>query len=299
MTNHRRAGPPSVSVPPYELFRTASGAVAVHSRAAEETWHPVAGPADEARTLYVEGLRLRERLAEAAGPLVIWDVGLGAGGNALAALHALARRPGEVVLVSFDRTRAGLAFARRHAAELGYFTGFEDAVDALLAEGVATVVRGGFRADWMLVEAEFPGWLASAEAAAMPAPHAVCFDPNSPAKNPEMWTLPVFTALRRRCDPARPCALATYSRSTLVRTALLRAGFFVGAGPAVAGKEETTLAATAPALAGTLLGARWLARARRSHAAEPLAESAYRQAPLTAATLAALEAHPQFGAPQP
>ena len=113
-----------------------------------------------------------------------------------------------------------------------------------------------------------------------------------------MWTLPLFTALRRRCDPARPCALATYSRSTLVRTALLRAGFFVGAGPAVAGKEETTLAVTAPELAGALLGTRWLERARRSHAAEPLTEAVYRQAPLAAAGLAALGAHPQFGAPQ-
>lgn len=270
----------------------------VHSRVAKETWHPVAGPADEARTLYVEGLRLRERLREAAGPLVIWDVGLGAGGNALALLHALADETGTVRLVSFDRTRAGLAFARRHAAELGYFAGFEGAVDALLKDGLASVVRGGFRAEWRLVEADYPGWLASAEADDVPAPHAVCFDPNSPAKNPEMWTMPLFTALRRRCDPARPCALATYSRSTLVRTALLRAGWFVGAGPAVAGKEETTLAATVPELAGTLLGARWLDRARRSHAAEPLAGAAYRQAPLTAETLAALEGHPQFGAPQ-
>lgn len=271
---------------------------AVHACAAGETWHPVAGPADEARTLYVEGLRLRERLAEAAGPLVVWDVGLGAGGNALAVLHALAGRPGEVVLVSFDRTRAGLAFAGRHAAELGYFTGFEDAVDALLKEGLATVMRGSFRADWRLVEADFPTWLDSAAAAGVPAPHAVCFDPHSPAKNPEMWTLRVFAALRRRCGPARRGALATYSRSTRVRVALLRAGFYVGAGPAVAGKEETTLAATVPELAGALLGARWLARARRSHAAEPLTEAAYRQAPLAAATLAALEAHPQFGAPR-
>lgn len=282
----------------FELRRTPGGAAVVHSRAADETWHPVAGPADEARTLYVEGPRLCERLAGAGGPLVVWDVGLGAGGNALAVLNALEGETGAVRLVSFDRTRAGLAFARRHAAELGYFAGFEDTVDALLKHGLASVVRGGFRAEWRLVEAEFPGWLASAEAEAVPAPHAVCFDPNSPAKNPEMWTLPVFAALRRRRDPARPRTLATYSRSTLVRTALLRAGWFVGAGPAVAGKEETTLAATVPERAGVLLGARWLDRARRSHAAEPLAKAAYRQTPLTAETLAALEGHPQFGAPQ-
>ncbi|HMO66807.1 MAG TPA: MnmC family methyltransferase, partial [Verrucomicrobiota bacterium] len=183
----------------FELTWTTAGHAAVHSVVAGETWHPVAGPAGEARTLYVGGLRLKERLVQAGGPLVVWDVGLGAGGNALAALHALAEVPGEVVLVSLDRTRAGLAFARRHAAELGYFAGFEDVVDALLSDGRASVVRGGFRADWRLVEAEFPGWLESAAADGVPAPHAVFFDPNSPAKNPEMWTLPVFTALRQRC----------------------------------------------------------------------------------------------------
>lgn len=59
------------------------------------------------------------------------------------------------------------------------------------------------------------------------------------------------------------------------------AGADVGVGPAVA-----------------LLDVRWPDRARHSHAAEPLTEAAYRQGPLSAATLAAREAHPQFGAPQ-
>jgi hypothetical protein len=138
----------------FELVRTVSGTCVVRSRAAGETWHPVAGPADEARTLYVEGLRLRERLAEAAGPLVIWDVGLGAGGNALAVLRALAYGTGRVDLVSFDRTRAGLAFARRHAAELGYFAGFEGTVDALLKDGLASVGRGGFCAQQLELEVQ-------------------------------------------------------------------------------------------------------------------------------------------------
>lgn len=287
-----------MSEPDFELKRTPGGSVAVRSVAVGETWHPVAGPAEEARRLYVEGLRLRDRLGETPGPLVIWDVGLGAGGNALVALRALADAVGAVRLVSFDRSRAGLTFARRHAADLGYFAGFEAAVDTLLAEGHAAFRLLELRVEWRFIEADFPGWLVSAEKDGVPAPHAVFHDPNSPAKNPEMWALPVFEALRRRCDLARPCALATYSRSTLVRTALLRAGFFVGAGPAVAGKEETTLAATVPELAGALLGTRWLARVRRSHAAEPLVEAAYRQAPLAADTLAALEGHPQFAGPR-
>jgi queuine tRNA-ribosyltransferase len=42
---------------------------------------------DEARALYVEQSNLAERLRESEEPLVIWDVGLGAGANAMAAIE--------------------------------------------------------------------------------------------------------------------------------------------------------------------------------------------------------------------
>ena len=42
----------------------------------------------EAEALYVNQLRLRERLADHAGEFVIWDVGLGAAANALTVLRA-------------------------------------------------------------------------------------------------------------------------------------------------------------------------------------------------------------------
>ena len=66
-----------------------------------------------------------------------------------------------------------------------------------------------------------------------------------------MWTLPHFENLFRALDPARPCALTTYSRSTLIRATLLLAGFHVGVGHATGLKEETTVAANVPALAAS------------------------------------------------
>ncbi|NBR87267.1 MAG: hypothetical protein EBS84_20540 [Proteobacteria bacterium] len=120
------------------------------------------------------------------------------------------------------------------------------------------------------------------------------FDAFSPAKNPEMWTLPLFTQLFRRLDPARPCAMPTYSRATLLRVTWLLAGFHVGVGHATGEKEETTLAANTLALLDEPLDRKWLERARRSTSAEPLHEAKYRQAPLTAATWEQLRAHPQF-----
>jgi hypothetical protein len=120
------------------------------------------------------------------------------------------------------------------------------------------------------------------------------FDAYSPAKNPAMWTLPLFTDLFRLLDPQRPCALPTYSRSTILRVTLLLAGFFVGVGHATGLKEETTLAANTLDLIAEPLNARWLERARRSHSAEPLREPVYSRAPLSPPTVEKLRHHPQF-----
>jgi hypothetical protein len=109
-----------------------------------------------------------------------------------------------------------------------------------------------------------------------------------------MWTLPVFQDLFHQLDPQRSCALTTYSRSTLLRTTLLLAGFFVGTGHATGMKEETTVAANSLELISEPLGSRWLERALRSHSAEPLREAAYSRKPLSPEAFAALRRHPQF-----
>ena len=109
-----------------------------------------------------------------------------------------------------------------------------------------------------------------------------------------MWTLPLFTGLFGLLDPERPCALPTYSRSTMLRVTLLLAGFYVGAGHATGEKEETTIAANTLELIDEPLDRIWLARARRSTSAEPLREPVYRQAPLCVDTWEKLEEHPQF-----
>ena len=109
-----------------------------------------------------------------------------------------------------------------------------------------------------------------------------------------MWTLPLFENLFRRLNSRVPCALATYSRSTIPRVTLLLAGFFVGIGDPVAEKNETTIAANSLELIERPLGVRWLERARASHSAEPMRVSDYRIAPLTEDTWERLRRHPQF-----
>jgi hypothetical protein len=306
-----------VSAPGYSLVTLANGVRSVRSHAEAETFHPVIGPVAEAEALYVRQLRLRERLAAHAGEFVIWDVGLGAAANTLTVLRAARDLPCRLRLISFDHTLEPLRFALQHGEQLGYFGGYEELVATLLAQGKAEQTIGSQRVAWQVQVGDFPSWLkatapafgaplsdpagsvpsrqnAGPEAGTPPAPHAILFDAYSPAKNAAMWTLPLFTSLFRCLDPARPCAMPTYSRATLLRVTWLLAGFFVGVGHATGEKEETSLAANALALLDEPLDLKWLERARRSTSAEPLHEPKYRQAPLTEETWEQLRAHPQF-----
>ena len=282
-----------MSSPDYILVTLANGVRSVRSLAEAETFHPVIGPVAEAEALYVRQLRLRERFTAHAGEFVIWDIGLGAAANALTVLRAIGDLPGVVRLVSFDHTLEPLRFALEHAAELGYFGGYEELVGTLLSQGQVEYQTGRQTLRWDTHVGDFPTWLHAANHA-FPAPHAILFDAFSPAKNAAMWTLPLFTNLFRQLDPARPCAMPTYSRATLLRVTWLLAGFHVGVGHATGEKEETTLAANTLALLDEPLDRKWLDRARRSTSAEPLHTPVYRQSPLTEETWERLLTHPQF-----
>lgn len=284
----------------YELVGLKNGASSVRSLDNGETFHPVAGPIAEAEALYVRQLRLRERVTrrqQSPEPgllngFVIWDVGLGAGANALTAIRQLADIPAELRVVSFDRTLGALVFAQEHATALEFPLEFEDVTDALLRNRRAQFRRGALGVHWEVHLADFPDLMAGSTP--LPAPDAIFFDAFSPARNPEMWTLPLFENLFRRLDPQRPCSLATFSRSTMVRVAMLLAGFYVGIGESIAAKEETTIAANFSDLICRPLDLMWLERAKVSRNAEPLCEPRYTQQALSSQSWERLRAHPQF-----
>jgi len=284
----------------YQLVRLNNGICSVRSLADGETFHPVVGPVAEAEALYVNQLRLRERLQNHSGEFVIWDVGLGAAANSLAVLRATRDIACNIRLVSFDHTLEPLEFALKHAADLGYFGGYENHLQEFLRARRVGFQDGPQSVNWEFHHGDFPAWLSSQKVGRdavepwLTPPHAILFDAYSPARNPAMWTLPLFSNLFQQLDPHRPCAMPTYSRSTILRVTLLLAGFFVGVGHATGEKEETTIAANTLDLLTEPLDRRWLGRARRSHSAEPMAEPVYRIAPLSADSWERLQAHPQF-----
>jgi len=271
----------------YKLVRLKNGTCSIRALAEDETFHPVVGPVAEAEALYVRQLDLRRRAQSHGGEFVVWDVGLGAAANVMAVLRATADLPCRLRVISFDRTVEPLEFALRHAAELGYLAGYEKAARELLETGRALGGR------WELRLGDFPALLRKQPRPA-PAPHVIMFDAFSPAKNPAMWTAPLFSDLHGCLEAGRPCAMPTYSRSTMLRVTLLLAGFYVGTGHATGEKEQTTIAANGLEMLEEPLGRDWLERARRSRSAEPLREAAYRQARLSRASWERLLRHPQF-----
>jgi hypothetical protein len=280
----------------YRIVRLASGVHSVHAIESGETFHPVIGPVAEAEALYVRQLNLPERVREEPGVFVVWDVGLGAAANVLTFLRATGDLECSIHVISFDHSLDPLRFGLEHAIELGYFGGYESAVATLLEKGETNFTHGKQKVRWQARVADFPKLIREPSAEALAKPHAIMFDAFSPAKNPEMWTQPLFARIFQLLDPARPCALPTYSRSTLLRVTMLVAGFFVGAGHATGEKEETTIAANTLDLLEDPLKISWLERIARSTSAEPLWEPVYRQSPIMPGTMERLRKHPQFQA---
>lgn len=240
-----------------------------------EIMHPVVGPLTEAERLYVGPSRLAQRLSEPGegtkrthgerSELVLFDVGLGAGSNAAAALHVSERLPDtarRLHIVSFDLSLQALELAVQpaHAAAFGLDGLAGSAARALLSRGH----HDSPRTSWRLSLGDVRTTLTRE----VPASADVVFwDPFSPGSNPELWTLEAFGALRRACGPA--ATVHTYSGATAVRSALLLAGFHVGIGEKIAEGKHGTQAALSREALRQPLDPRWLARLARSSAPFP------------------------------
>lgn len=249
-----------------EVVTTREGARAVRDRLTGELMHPVVGPIEEAERLYVAPSRLRERLgAPDDRPLVLLDVGLGAGSNALAAWKASAeRRAGEgrrLSIVSFDRSLGALALAAsdEHAGAFGFHGEALVAARALLAHGV----HESEHASWRMVLGELPAALAGED----PSADVVFWDPFSPRANPSLWTSGAFAELRRVSRSG--ATVHTYSGATATRSAMLLAGFAVGFGPVTGDNKRATVGAVDASALDEPLDRRWLERLARSSAGFP------------------------------
>jgi queuine tRNA-ribosyltransferase len=254
--------------------------------------HPMIKPEEEARDLYVAQSRLVDRAAEQES-LVLWDVGMGAGANVMAAIHAFeeacaaGRTKARLHVVSFEHDLDSLKLANLHLDRFTYLR--HGAPNAILENGEWRSKK--FPIEWKLFEGNYLELLEEAL-----APDIIFYDPYSTKTNRDCWCVEslerLFEHAKDRADPGA-CELFTYSTSTAVRASLLAAGFYVAQGQATGPKVQTTVALTRGALpwrASTLLGKEWLDRWERSGARWPLSLSGENQVEF----LERVRAHPQF-----
>jgi queuine tRNA-ribosyltransferase len=292
-TKQRRRPGVNARLGDYEVHTSGPGFSSIRQISSGEVMHSVNNPSDEANKLYVEQSCLSSRLVDSSastGELVIWDVGLGAAFNAMAALHCFEQNADRALrplrLVSFERDLDPLRLAIRDPQRFQHLR--HGAPHELLKNGVWNHSSGLMR--WELMDGDF---LERFEATA--APDLIFYDPFSYKTDVAFWTAAVFSRIFAKCS-ARGAELYTYSTSTAVRVALLTAGFFVAEGVGTGPKTSTTIAFTRAdgaaqhPLAPALLGQDWLARWKRSHSKLP-ADLAIEQRPIFEKRI---ETHPQF-----
>jgi queuine tRNA-ribosyltransferase len=260
---------------------TRDGISRIRDQKSGEVMHSVNDPDAEAESVYCYQSGLRKRLKEMnsgesqSQPLVLWDVGLGAGTNAMTALHAaeLLWQQGhlkrKLVMVSFENDLDALRLALKFPSRFKHLR--HPAPHKILSE--KNWQHSSQLIEWILLEGDY-----QIHADHAPAPHIVFFDPFSYKRDSELWTIEVFQKLFQKSVDLESI-VCTYSASTAVRAGFLAAGFFVGAGVATGPKSETTIAMTPSYVRRhqadddqnklTLLDKSWLERWHRSDAKTP------------------------------
>ncbi len=279
----------------FEVHASPKGFSSIRQISSGEVMHSVSPPAEEAERLYVGQSFLAQRLRESdrTDALVIWDVGLGAASNAMAALFCFEKcfdesnggvRP--LTMVSFENDLDPLRLASKHS---GHFPHLHHRAPAeILSMGRYAHSSGLLH--WELREGDFLEHMGSA-----PVPDHIYYDMFSAKTGNGLWGSDVFTRIMRHCG-TRSAELYTYSVSTAVRTALLAAGFFVAKGAPTGPKASTTIAFTEASGARShpgkpeLLDEEWLTRWRRSQSQYPVNISEDEKADLERR----IETHPQF-----
>lgn len=269
----------SRSLGDYEIHVAHEGFASIRQISSGEIMHSRTAPMDEARKLYVEQSQLAERLRVAVDeeplkctPLILWDVGLGAAANAMAAVlcyEELAQDCAvrQLRLVSFENDLDPLRLALQHRDDFPY----------LNHRGPMSILeKGSWKStehiglSWVLLSGDFLKTISNAPA----PPDLIYYDMFSSKSCASAWRLNAFRKLFA-ASAGQATKLFTYTCSTANRALMLAAGFHVARGCNAGAKIETTIALTQAALSQTtfggyaLLGREWLEKWNRSRAKFP------------------------------
>jgi len=222
----------------YTIVKTGDGSYTLYLRDYDEHMHSLSGAYEEALLKHVIPSGITNNRVSS---LHVLDVGFGLGYNILALVVELKRSgfSGSISVTSLEKDRSFLP-----ALQSIHFDDSRDRFYSLIQRAYhdGSCDSGGISISVLFGDArKFIRTLPDETF------DAVFFDPFSPAHNPELWSVDLFTIIRRSMKET--AILTTYSCAPQVRAALLEAEFIIGRGPSVGGKREGTLAARTPVIA--------------------------------------------------
>ncbi|MBR4571207.1 MAG: tRNA guanosine(34) transglycosylase Tgt [Candidatus Riflebacteria bacterium] len=261
----------------YEIHHSKEGFASIKQTSSGEIMHSVNKPEEEANRLYIEQSDLAKKILMLPhnddAKIVVWDVGLGAAHNAMAAIRCFENvlkengpeKLKKLKIISFECDLDPLKLACKHNKEFPHL--HHSAPFKLLKEGKWCDSTGLL--EWKLVEGDYLKLFDKEE-----RPDIIFFDPFSPKTDSDCWSLDSFCHLYDYCK-GKSFELYTYTTSTKIRATMLAAGMWVAKGAATGPKESTTIAfsdgdtAIMHKSAKSLLPKEWLDRWHRSQAQFP------------------------------
>jgi tRNA U34 5-methylaminomethyl-2-thiouridine-forming methyltransferase MnmC len=216
----------------YTLVKTGDGSYTLYLHEYDEHMHTLSGAYEEALLKHVRPSCITDKKKEC---LRVLDVGFGLGYNILALMIELHRTGyhGTLFVISLEKERSLLPALEAIQ--------FDDDRDEIYSRIRNAYISGSSKTSSSSISVHFGDARNIISSLSDDTFDAVFFDPFSPSRNPELWSVDIFRHVYRVMD--RDAILTTYSSAPQVRAAFLEAGFIISRGPAVGGKREGTLAA--------------------------------------------------------
>ncbi len=246
---------------PFDWVTHSNGTYSIRDLENDQAMHSRIGPWEEANRVYAEPSR-PETFLNKSEKLVIHDVGMGTGANAIAALERVKSKveKGSIEIHSFELKPDGIQFALSDDQNRLPFlsTEYRKILGRLLESKKIDFLLGPRSVSWHLHTVDYFQHLSEA-----PPADLIYYDFYSPKVVPELWTEAAFRKVLAH-QGSHPTRLFTYSAATPTRLHLLLAGFFVGEGRSTGIKTETTIASNSIDYLEAPLKTEWLKKLETS-----------------------------------
>lgn len=223
-TELNQTGPNSIEQAEWQPQLTADGSFTFFSEAFSEAFHSQQGAKQEAFSKYAQATELAEKAQR--GQLCLLDICYGLGYNTAAALETVwASNPDcQVTLYGLELDASVPQAAAQPPLIETWSAPLQEILRALAFDQQVSLPR--LQAKLMIGDArQTIQQLAQDSIQA----DAIFFDPFSPRRCPQLWTVEFFQQVVRCLHPQGK--LATYSRSAAVRAAMQTAGLAIGTIP--------------------------------------------------------------------